>query len=78
MSAVQALAEAHATAVQARRDGGGCYTREARDKTDRAASYVVDLVGPALAEIAGARIERTVAIEGRFVSRLSTRKRGAR
>lgn len=74
-SAFQALVDAHDAALQARRDGRGCYTREARDATERAASYVVDLVGPALAEFDSSRIERTVAIDGRFVSRLSTRRR---
>lgn len=75
MSAIQALTIAAEAALATREDGRGSYTREARDATERAASYVVDLVGPALAEIDSKRIERTVAIDGRFVSRLSTRRR---
>ncbi|MBK6515818.1 MAG: hypothetical protein IPG04_17385 [Polyangiaceae bacterium] len=79
MSAAQvALARAAEVALQARADGRGCFTREARDQEAQAASRVVDLVGPALAEVDSKRIERTVAIDGRFVSRLSTRKRGAK
>lgn len=75
MNAAAVLASAAEAALQARADGRGCYTREARDEEARLAARVVDLVGPALAEIDSTRIERTVARDGRFVSRLSTRRR---
>lgn len=72
---VQALADAYAAAIEVRREGAFSYTREARARTERATERVLELVPEALEEIEGGRVSRTVAIEGRFFSRLSTRRR---
>ncbi len=67
MSARAALLRAVAYAFETRgRCGFGYGTSADRAEAGRAASYVVDLVRPALAE------------PRRFTSKLSTRKRGAR